>query len=286
MAYRILDTIEAVYWIGEYLGHDIIVDMTDWMPIVELRQGVPLPPPSTTSSPSSISPKPLVTIKRERTKPSTRVTGKSAYDYFRRKYQEINGFEYPSLQIASEVITIKVQVIDWFLSNNIDDKEVYTFIDWCFSRNQARKVTWLPHSLKDYIAEVIIPNKSQKVQKTVHTITKKDVQLRKLELKEVMEYYGLGYYDNTLTKNQYFFALEWRAANESSFKSKVTAYLKRRAKYPLEVQQQLALWETDWLELGCRCSYMDQLWKAEAERLGRTPDDVKAHYAILEEACR
>jgi len=149
-----------------------------------------------------------------------KVEGKTApdfYKYFCKKYYEKNKITYPTVSFDKDCMFFKSKVMDWFYLNGYKDGDIFNFIDYCIEKEPLLKASYLPWQITDYIRDVLSKRKDvvEPSEKQERVLTKKEIELAHLAEKEILEYYGQGYFDEQLTKEQYWVGLKWRITNMS-----------------------------------------------------------------------
>jgi hypothetical protein len=214
-----------------------------------------------------------------------RAKGFHILKYFMRKYLEYNKLTYPVSNWVREESFLKLKISDWFYKNGFEDEDIRKFIDWTFQREDVPIVHYLPYRLGDYIREVLSkdPRPKRKEKDLGEPKTQKDEQLARLAEIEALEYYGRGYCDELLTKEQFFVGMKWRITNmkKEDLKSLKEWQKKKFSDKKYEgVAERLEGWKSEYYDQAFGYNLMKNFYQVEAQRLGISEEEVKKKYAV------
>jgi hypothetical protein len=97
-------------------------------------------------------------------------------------------------------------IADEFHLRNFSVKEMKELIEWVFENKKPEHwdLDRLEYFVEDWLKQKSIKTRLIKIREV------DNVRSRRLEAKQFVKMFGEGYYDNQLTKEQYWIGLEWR----------------------------------------------------------------------------
>lgn len=103
----------------------------------------------------------------------------------------------------------KKHVLDEFVVRGFGVPEMKELIDWIFLNKKPNQwnLKWLKHHVSDWLNRRAVKSWMKKV------MTEDQLRARKLEEQQFARYLGEGYFDNQLTKEQYWIGLLLRKKN-------------------------------------------------------------------------
>lgn len=154
-----------------------------------------------------------------------------------------NGGEYKLFGSRGRISqSLKSGVIDYLVLNDLGIDGLIDFIDWVFDTQKPEKwhVHLLPYQLTNWNQKRVIEKlKSDKIR-----MVRQQIDYREEE--QYLKFLGEGYFDDQLTKTQYWVGLRWRLRNLPQ--AQLDKVEIRHKRYPCEIIDRLHKWEVELYE--------------------------------------
>lgn len=165
--------------------------------------------------------------------------------YFNYKYFNETGEFYPIKQMNWHNVgnIIKKHILDEWTERGFGVEELKEFIDWVFTNKKPEhwSIKALKHQVSDWIKQRAVK------QRKVKGVLAENVRAKRLEEEQFAKYLGEGYFDNQLTKMQYWLGLVWRKKYVTGDKL-VELKKWQEANFSPEDIGQLLEWRKEWRE--------------------------------------
>ena len=195
--------------------------------------------------------------------------------FFASKFFERTGIKYPLTNENWAVVgaDLKRYVLDQFILREMEIDDVETFICWAFENKPREK--WSPSMLRYFFSDWVRARACESEKSESLSDPPKDIYERRMVEKQLAEYFGGGFFDDSLTKKQYMIGLMWRRKNMTE--EQIGAIIQRQSKkYTSEVYIRLLGWRNDLEALlskglfDARKEFYRELACREAKSIGDT----------------
>jgi hypothetical protein len=195
-------------------------------------------------------------------------------NYWQKRFHAEFGFQ---PQVANRYRTaniFKMKVIDYFYDRV--NEEIRTFIDWVISTKQVKqaRIEFIHYLINEYMEEKI-GNKFK--------ISSDEVQssgdISRVSERATLEFYGTGFNDSDLSKEEYFVGLKWREENLSEENIKdIEKWHTRKFKHQPEILDKLRRWKEEYEKIKSEFNLMRQFYLLEAKKSGKSVAEVLRFY--------
>lgn len=167
-------------------------------------------------------------------------------DLFREKFLEKVGFTY---QIQNWQVThnyVKLKIIDYFLENELTVEDMRDFIEFIFSKPREQ---WILFYAAGMINEWLVqskkkPQRSSAIDDARPVVVGKIEESRREEI-QYLHFFGEGFRDNELTKEQFWVGLYWRRKHLKLEQRRDLSEWQNN-NFGSEVIEKLGGWETEY----------------------------------------
>jgi hypothetical protein len=197
--------------------------------------------------------------------------------YWQKRHHEEHGFRPQIVNKFKTSNVFKNKVIDYFY-DRVND-EIKTFIDWVVTTKTVKqsKAEFLPFLLNDYMAERV----NQKFKLADSSIEQTSEEMTKLSEKATLEYYGVGYNDAELTKEEYLIGLKWREENLTPEAiHDIEKWHEKKFKTRHDILQRLTRWKEEFEAIKNTFNLMKEFYQLEAKKTKKSLKDVLKHYHV------
>jgi hypothetical protein len=266
------DLIELAVLFSEEIDQPILVGIYKRLPLISYRLAKP-----EKKIVKAVSPKVVCT--------NQVIKASDFVRYFYKKYKQQTGLLYAE-NWATDSRGFKMKIQDWFYSNGFQDDEIYRFIDWVFEKKSTPVLSWMTYDIPRYVQEKGLAKKKKLLDEKKKVVTgemsDKEKEIASLARKEALEYYGCGYFDEKLTREEYFVGLHWRIKNLSKVELKeLKGHLQKKfsnGKYP-GMLEKLEEWRKEFYQIQ-DFDFEQEFYEVVAKRNGTTVDEIRRRFNV------